>query len=610
MDVDDMGVFVDRIAAAGSDQPTTLAAAQVRHRIEGGATPPGLRRLAEALAATVTELPAQRLPTDEPSSVVEAMDLRNLVVLEDHSGTEVAAAVAALLTAGRRLVVTGPAAPALEAIRAQLPVGVADRVVSRLPAMLPTELRELRKLLVTDTPTRRGRATEQLPDESTLPPVEQVGSLCARTLGLIGGHGTGVVGHLLEGVEPDRLDAVVGVARSALDRLGALGPLARGSWTWRLLADVVEQRHRATFDRLREEAVQAADVLDTIRYEPPVSFVEPLTEDGLQVLFTWYEYLRDGGRPRSFFRTVEQREAQPVLAQIRVAGRLPETADDLWLILRHREIAERMTRITGYCAEIGVPVPSVVAALPGLVEELDTIGAAARSIGALRHDVLFLRPDSPMTPPGIDEAEQVAAEILAFADRTPGVQAGQALDALADALADAAPPDATAPEHADAVAALRTRDAAAYAEAVDALGAARREQHDGRRQAALVARLRATAPTLAAAWTKPGAVAAGLGMACFVPVDALLSQLPPADSADVVLVVGAAGLGVERLLLTAVAPRLVAVLAPGEKGGAAPSLLSVLRKTAVLTIRGGPVAEGGKVVSFARTGPGARAQVG
>ena len=61
------------------------------------------------------------------------------------------------------------------------------------------------------------------------------------------------------------------------------------------------------------------------------------------------------------------------------------------------------------------------------------------------------------------------------------------------------------------------------------------------------------------------------------------------------LVLGAAGLGVERLLLTAVAPRMVAVVGPGEQSDDSPTLLSVLRRASALVIRGGGTG-GGRVV--------------
>jgi hypothetical protein len=166
-----------------------------------------------------------------------------------------------------------------------------------------------------------------------------------------------------------------------------------------------------------------------------------------------------------------------------------------------------------------------------------------------------------------------------------------------------------APEHERAVTALRERDAAAYAAAVEALGAARREARDEKLRITLLRHLGESAPRLAAAWTELAETApAALGFASFVPVEPLLASLPAPDSADVVVLLGAGGLGVERLLLGAVAPRIVAVVGPGDDPDDAPTLLSVLRRASALVIRGRPA--GGRVVPFNGNAPRAAAPVG
>ena len=80
--------------------------------------------------------------------------------------------------------------------------------------------------------------------------------------------------------------------------------------------------------------------------------------------------------------------------------------------------------------------------------------------------------------------------------------------------------------------------------------AARREQHDELRRTTCCSGLGAAPrPGLGRDRARDDRPAA-LGMAVFVPMDELLAQLPPPDSVDVVLVLGAAALGVEHLLLT------------------------------------------------------------
>jgi hypothetical protein len=317
----------------------------------------------------------------------------------------------------------------------------------------------------------------------------------------------------------------------------------------------------------------------------------------VEVLTRYREFLAAGGRSRSYFRPAVQRDAQPVLDVARIGSRQPENEEDIDRVLEYLELVERQARVDAACAELGVPIPADEIELAEINDGLGRIATAARSVGALRHDVLFLAADSPLSVPDLDAAQQVATGILEFAVHGSGVDAARRLDALADALAVLSPATATAPEHEQAVVALRERDAAGYAAAVDALGAARREQRDDQMRLLLLQRLEEGAPRLATAWAALAETApAALGFASFVPVEPLLSTLPPPDSADVVLVVGAGGLGVERLLLSAVAPRIVAVTGPGDTRADSPTLLSVLQRASALVIRGR--AAGGRVVPF------------
>jgi hypothetical protein len=162
---------------------------------------------------------------------------------------------------------------------------------------------------------------------------------------------------------------------------------------------------------------------------------------------------------------------------------------------------------------------------------------------------------------GVDADEQLVAHHAAQQVATPQ-EADPANHRLLDdvmGLGELVPPAGTAPEHLAAVEAIRTWDPQAYAAALDGLALARREDQDQARCAALLGRLRAAAPELAAEWERTGGRPAALGSAYLVTVSDMLSALPPVDSTDVVLVLGTAELGIERLLIAAAAPRIVAV---------------------------------------------------
>src|SRR4051794_10748869 len=179
--VDGLVVFVDRRGAAGTDRVAAQAYDQVRRAVDAGVAPPGLCRLAEGLSASgIGELPpAPRLPADDPGSVVAAVRDNPLLVLDCVEEHEVAAAVAALVDDGRRVIVTAAAGEALDAVRSALPQGVRPRVVDALPTLAPADLYRLRGLLATSTPRRRARAAQVLPDLSAFPDVREVAALCA-----------------------------------------------------------------------------------------------------------------------------------------------------------------------------------------------------------------------------------------------------------------------------------------------------------------------------------------------------------------------------------------------------------------------------------------------
>lgn len=599
---DDLAIFVDRLAAAGSDEATAAAKSQVRGAILAGYSPPGLRRLAEALAASVSELPpAPRRPAEDPSSVVAAMGSSPLVVLEDFDAEAVAATIGALLADGRRVVVTAPTPEALTAVREALPADAAERALEQLPTLHASEMRELRRLLATSTEARRSRAGQRIPAPHTLPPIAEVDTLGARAAQATGA-GSGMIAGLLAGLEPARRDAVTSVAQCVGRSLGNMHSRRDVPWAWSLLSDLIYGHHKAVFDQMLEDTAQAVASLERARRAPAAEVTGPLPPGALDILRRFREFLQAGGRSRGFLRSPAQREVQPVLRLVRVNGRAPETEEQVQRMIEHLELGQRLGRIDAGCAEIGIDAPRDESDLVRLADVLVKVAAAVRSVGALRHDVLFLSATSPVSVPDVDSAADVARAIIDYAENGSADEAAARLGQLADALAAQAPPDATAPEHQQAVDTLRAGDAHGYAAAVDALDAARGESQAEARKSELLNRLSEASPQLANALSIPGEHGTVLGLACFTPMDSLLSTIPPPDSADVVLVVGAAQLGVERLLLTAVAPRIIAVVAPGETHESAPSLLSVLQRASALVIRG-RTSGGGRVV---RLDPGSR----
>ncbi len=584
----DLAVFVDRLAEAGKDRGTALAHAQVRRAVAAGTPPPGLRRLAEALAASVTELPPPRRPGDEAVSLVEVMRATALAVLDTVDPAVVATAVGALVGAGHRVIVTAADPAALSAVRDGLPPGLDGHALDRIPALAPAELRELRRLLATSTPARRARAGQELPPDPALPATAEVTALCALANRPAADPAPELA--VLAGLEPARRAAVVELAEAVCAALAELPDPVEHPWSMRLLDELVHNVRHAAVDDLVAEATGALRALDRGRAQAPVVLIGRMPEQPIPMLRRYLEFLESGGRTRTYFPPAAQREVRPVLGAATVDGHRPESAADVRRLIEHLIIGAALRRVDGHCAELGLPAPRSEAELVSLTERVAAVAAAARAVGALRHDVLFLDPDSPLPVPDVPGTRRVATAIRTAAVRVEESAAATRLDRWADELADRVPPPALSPEHGRAVAALRERDAAGYTAALTGLAVARREVRDQRRCQDLLATLSQAAPRLAAAWSAaPTEDRPGFGLAAFVTVERLLSALPPPDSADVVVVHGAAGLGMERLLLAAVAPRLVATAEPDDLRADGPSLLSVLRRAAAPVIRA-PVA--------------------
>lgn len=592
--------LVDRLAGADPDRSTALAREQIRATVEAGAAPPGLRRLAEALAAATPDLPPPRRPADdrapspEPVPLVEAMRGTALALLDDTDPRVVAAAVDALVADGRRVIVTAADRIALGAVREALDADVHARSLDRIPAVPAADLRELRRLLTAATPARRARADQELPADEVLPRVAEVAELCRRLAAAPAPPADAppvppVLAEVLAGLDPARRTTVGRLAGAVTRALAAMPLRDRHPWAWRLLPELVLNRYGGAVEEMLDDATTAVVTLDGCRTLPPVIVTDRVPPDALDTLRRYLEFLDGGGRPRPYFRPPAQREVQPVLSRTSVGSRRPESAEDIRRLIEHLETAARLRRVDLRCAELDLRAPRTELELIGLTGDLAAVTAAVRAVAALRHEVQFLAPDSPVPVPDLDSAVRIARAIQDADDRGGADTPARALDRLADELAGRVAGAAVSPEHARAVAALRERDPAGYTTAVTALSAARREAADEARCRRLLDALSGAAPRLADAWR-----GGRFGLAAFVPVEGLLAALPPPDSADVVLVHRAAGLGPERLLLAAVAPRLVATAGPGDRS-AGGDLLGVLRRIATpVTAAGasGPVRTG------------------
>lgn len=600
--VPDLAAVVDHLALRGEDEATAAAAERIKDAIERGSPPPGIRLLTEAMVAAARDRdrpPSPRRPGDDPAAVVTEARTTSFVVLEEFGAEAVAAVVAGLVQDGRRVVVTADDAAELSPVRAAIPPAVAAYCLDTLPVLPPATLRRLRHLLATATPLRPGRARQRVPTADAVPSITEVTELCRRAAR--GGGPRGPVGpassdpvvlvpELLAGLESDRRLAVTAAAQHVERTLAALRNRRTEPWVWSLLSDLAHSRRWTELEHLMELASRTVALAEELESAPRVSLPTPLPADGRALLTRYREFLEAGGRRRTVFRSSLQREVEPLLERVRVGDHSPETAEEIALVLRAVELTDRLAELRSACRALDVPAPSAPGAVAGMVDVLHAVAAAARAVAALRREVLFLRPELPIAIPDVPAAERIAAAIREYGGQDSPAVAARALRRMADVLESVCPPDTAAPELARAVAALRAHDADAYRAAVTSLAAARREILAAQELAEHLALLAERAPTLAEALAAScGDGPVKLGFAAFVPTEQLLGDLPPPDSADVVVVLGTHRLGVERLLLAAVAPRMVGVVGTSRAARdrrTGHTVASVLQALSALVIRG------------------------
>ena len=592
------GLVADLTAHAAEDGAPAHAATEIRRRSSAGETPIGLYRLSEVLAPATAPVPAQRVPAGEPDELVDVVRRYPCAVLDAPDPAHVAENLAAVLVDGKRVLVSGSDLAALAAVRAALPESLHGVCLDSPPPLSDAELRELRSLLVTATPSRRMRLRQTLPHPNVVPDADRVAALCRAA----GGKGypprdtVDLLPELLGGLHEDRLSALLETARRCTDTLHAMDPSRDAGWTRALLDRVLFGTDREEFDALLRHTTDVVLSADKLRDAgDQMAVVGTLPQDAIEQLRSYVRYLDGGGRARVYFRSAQQRAVQPVLRHLRLDGASLKDTTVLHQALAFVELIEAMDLIGEQCRRLRIPEPRNVPGVVDLNRQLDRIEEAARAAEHLRHEVLFIHPDSPVTVPDLATTEQVARTIVESGGASAMATARGQLARLADRLERSIPPSDAAPEFGVLLSALHARSLPAYLDALAVLAAARRECADQQRQVELLGRLRSAVPGLAELWEQSSPRRFTQGTARFVPLDELLDQLPEADTADLVLLLGAGSLGTENLLVAAAAPRLLAVSAgfagtpPPGPPSADDTVLTTLRRAGVPVIVAGGV---------------------
>lgn len=442
-------------------------------------------------------------------------------------------------------------------------------------------------LLATRTRERAGRINQLLPDPQAIPDPDEVAELCtmAGRPGYPPTTSAELVPELLGALPAHRLNALIETAKQCDIAVSVLNRDGDAPWSWDLLEALLFGRSWQPFERLIELCTETIDLADGLRDAgDQLAVVGTIEADDLRHLRRYADFLDSGGSARSYFRSPEQRAAEPVLRQLRLDNTPLKNSKILRQALAFVQLIGDIERIGDECRELDLPEPRDIPAVSRLLRRLETVAEAVRAVEILRHEVLFIHPTSPVSMPDMEATEAVAKAIINSGSAAEMANARRRLAALAEEFSATLPPrlnadtlrvdslaeleadgpgfgepgePTPAPEYLAAVNALREQQVPEYFEALRGIAAARHDQAEERRLSELLDRLREAAPGLAEAWQRVGGRTFAPGTVRFQPVAELLTGLPAADTVDVVLLAGADHIDPGYLAVAAAAPRLL-----------------------------------------------------
>ncbi|GAA1745515.1 AAA domain-containing protein [Luedemannella helvata] len=411
------------------------------------------------------------------------------------------------------------------------------------PALTVTEAAELLRLLAAQTPRRVARRRQRLVDVSTYPVGDEVRAMMAAEAAAYeaAARESTEVSRQLDGCDAATLQALkaaVDNARRASADLGLDADVTAWpaqDWAVRAIADGLAGRDATVWGQLaagRERIADAERAIATIGFrEVAIAPAAPGTAAArFELVAKLRDHLAAGNKLRGgLLKPGVQRDAEDVLDHATVDGAPIDTAERVYVVAAALQAQATVEALARGWAMVGVPFGGQDAGRPGgpghgggepiqrqvarLVETYHRLAHVQRflaAVGDVRRALEAARAWLPLTDLGdwwelVDaldavrlrvEAEQATARLGALAER-------MTLDARGGGApvgtAPAAGPGEAPPELVRAANALVGRDADAYAQALAELSLAPGERADQLACDALLARLEAAHPALAAA---------------------------------------------------------------------------------------------------------------
>jgi len=382
------------------------------------------------------------------------------------------------------------------------------------PPISVGEAAELVELLAGETPQRKARPSQRIPDVAALPTVERLKELIANEAAaqMVARDASTEVSGRLEHLDPEligRLEKIAAGIAADLHRLGLPEDAAAwdtADWTVRALSDALAGRETALWQQLADQAGRLAALRERTQRIAFRTISHPRLEDPgaagryLQAMQALRDHLAAGNRlKRGLLRPAVQRTAEPYLAEVSVDGVQPTNAELLSLVIddiEGRQIADLLRRAWRL---VGVefpdePLERLSAQLADAFDRLSVVrriaDAVAETVGLLNSAGVRLDLRTPA------EWLSYSAALRAVRLKLAAERATAALEELHAALEQQIRLGSPAPELVEAANAVAARDAVTYQLCLNALATAQREQAEQRRCDELADKVRAAHPAL------------------------------------------------------------------------------------------------------------------
>ncbi|GII56106.1 hypothetical protein Pth03_44950 [Planotetraspora thailandica] len=383
------------------------------------------------------------------------------------------------------------------------------------PPITVGDAAELVELLAGETPQRRARPAQRIPDVATLPTAEQVKALIADEIAAqsLARQAQTDISTRLDHLQPTlvaQLEEIASAVAANLHRLGLpenAGDWSPDDWAVRALADGLAGRGAALWEQIAAHATRLTVLRETIERiafravtHPPLD--DPATVSAYrEAIRTLRDHLAAGNRlKRGPFRPSAQKAAEPFLDAVSVDGISPTNAELLEIVIADvegRQVSDTLRR--GWLL-VGVEFPpdqplEVIAAQLG--DAFDRLAVVRHITVAVTETVRLLAGSGVhinlRTP---TDWWSYTSALRAVRLRLDAEKATATLEELHATLDYQARLGTPAPELTEAVRAVAVREGDTYQLCQAALATAHRELTEQRRCDELAARVRAVHPAL------------------------------------------------------------------------------------------------------------------